>query len=33
MVDFEADNIVVREYLAQVQSRMDLFQGNMEAIL
>lgn len=33
MTDFEADNAAVCESLAQVQGRMDLFQGNMEAIL
>lgn len=33
MADFEADNTVVRESLAQVQGRINLFQGNMEAIL
>lgn len=33
MVDFEADNVVVRESLAQVQGLLDLFQGKMEAIL
>lgn len=31
MTDFEADNAVVCESLAQVQGKMDLFQGNMEA--
>lgn len=33
MDDFKSDNAVVRESLTQVQVRMDLFQGNMEAIL
>lgn len=33
MADFEADNAIVRESLAQVQSRMDMLHGNMEAIL
>lgn len=33
MADFEADNAVVRESLSQVPGRMDLFQGNMKAIL
>lgn len=33
MGDFEADNAIVRESLAQVQGRMDLFQGKTEAIL
>lgn len=33
MADYESDNVVVRETLAQVHGRMNLFQGNMETIL
>lgn len=33
IADFEANNADVRESRAQVQGIMDLFQGNMEAIL
>ena len=33
MVDYESDNITVKETLAQVQGEMNLFRGNMETIL
>lgn len=33
MAEYEADNTVVRESLAQVQGEMNLFRGNMETIL
>ena len=33
MADIKADNGVIRESLGQVQGQIDLFQGNMEAIL
>lgn len=33
MANYESDNTAVSESLAQVQGRMDLFQGNMETIL
>lgn len=33
MVEYEVDNDVVRESLAQVQGEMNLFRGNMETIL
>ena len=33
MAEYEADNAVVRESLAQVQGEMNLFRGNMETIL
>lgn len=33
MVEYEAENVVVRESLARVQGEMNLFRGNMETIL
>lgn len=33
MADFETENVVVKETLAQVQGKMNLFQGNMETIM
>ncbi|XP_050875848.1 uncharacterized protein LOC127079504 [Lathyrus oleraceus] len=33
MAEYEADNVAVRESLAQVQGEMNLFRGNMETIL